>query len=110
MGPSGPDVTPTPKLTVRLPASTIERLDRLAAERGLTRSQLARSALEALLAGEPLPEIEAPSETELLKLLAEKARAGNVAAIRSLLVRVEDRDPHQRALAMLQAMAEERRQ
>jgi hypothetical protein len=51
-------------------------------------------------------------ESELLELLAEKARQGNVAAIRVLLVREEerDRDPRARSLALLQEMAEARRQ
>jgi hypothetical protein len=34
-----------------------------------------------------------PSEGELLAILAERARAGNVAAVRALLLRVEQRDP-----------------
>jgi hypothetical protein len=53
---------------------------------------------------------ETPTEEELLELLSEKARRGNVAAIRSLLARTDDTDPRQRALAAFEAIAGERRQ
>jgi predicted transcriptional regulator len=97
-------------LSIRLPALTIERLDAVAEERGVTRSQVVRDAITAGLVGEPLPEIERPSEAELIGLLSERARAGNVAAIRSLLARIEERDPRARALRELELMAEARRQ
>jgi hypothetical protein len=47
---------------------------------------------------------------ELLELLSEKARQGNVAAIRSLLAREEELDPRQRAMLSFEALAEERGQ
>jgi Arc/MetJ-type ribon-helix-helix transcriptional regulator len=98
------------RITIRLPDSLLTRLDALAAERGLDRSRVVRQSLEVTLAGRPGPPVAEPSEDELLELLAEKARAGNVAAIRSLLARIEDADPRERALAVLEKMAEERRQ
>jgi hypothetical protein len=39
------------------------------------------------VAGDP------PTEEELLGILAERARDGNVGAVRALLLRVEHRDP-----------------
>jgi hypothetical protein len=57
---------------------------------------------------EPVPPPDVPSEEELLELLAEKARIGNVAAIRALLVREEQKDPRAQALALFQEMAERR--
>jgi hypothetical protein len=44
---------------------------------------------------DPPRRLNAPSEEELLDLLAEKARMGNVAAIRTLLVREEQKGPAQ---------------
>jgi hypothetical protein len=49
-----------------------------------------------------------PSEEELLDLLAEKARMGNVSAIRALLVREEQKDPRKAALALFEEMAARR--
>jgi hypothetical protein len=60
------------------------QLDSLAEERGVTRTRLVRQLLEAGLRDRPPPPSDTPSEEELLALLAEKARTGNVAAIRTL--------------------------
>jgi hypothetical protein len=60
--------------------------------------------------GVPALPSETPTEEELLELLSEKARQGNVAAIRSLLARTDDTDPRQRALLAFEQIAEERRQ
>ena len=51
---------------------------------------------------------DAPSEEELLDLLAEKARMGNVAAIRTLLAREQQKDPRAQALALFEEMAARR--
>lgn len=94
----------------RCPESLVGRLDDLAEERGIDRSRLVRQLLEAGLRGRPAPLSESLSEDELLGLLTEKARAGNVSAIRSLLLREEQADPHRRALLAFEQIAEERRQ
>jgi hypothetical protein len=97
-------------LSIRLPERTLARFDALAHERGLTRARLLRRLIDGALTGTDVEAPDAPSEVELLELLAEKARLGNVAAIRTLLIREEERDPRARALALLQDMAEARRQ
>jgi hypothetical protein len=68
-----------------------------------------RQLLEAGLRDRPAPVSEPPSEKELLELLAEKARMGNVAAIRTLLVRGEEQNPRERLLREVQRMAEDAR-
>ena len=75
------------RLSVRLTDRMFLQLDALAAERGVDRTRLVRQLLEAGLRDRPAPPSDTPSEEELLELLAEKARMGNVAAIRMLLVR-----------------------
>ena len=95
------------RLTVRLPDSTLERLDSLCAERGVVRAVLVRRLITAALEG-PIPEVDTPSQEELLALLSEKARQGNVAAIRSLLAREDELEPRERAMLALKALAEER--
>jgi hypothetical protein len=96
------------RLSVRLTDRMFWQLDALAAERAVTRTRLVRQLLEAGLRDRPAPPSEAPSEEELLELLAEKARMGNVAAIRTLLVREEQKDPRAQALALFEAMADRR--
>ena len=59
------------------------RLDRLARERGLSRSELLR-ALLAEASGAPAAAPEPPTRSEALELLAAKARSGNVAAVVAL--------------------------
>ena len=95
---------------IRLTDRLEQRLDTLAAERGCSRAGVARELLEAGVRGTPAPEPEIPTEDELLALLTEKARQGNVAAIRSLLLREEQKDPRHRALLAFEQIAEERRQ
>ena len=98
-----------PRLSFRVPARTLARLDALARERGVTRTRLMRQALERLEVGVGSPSsVDPPDEQELLDLLAEKARQGNVAAIRSLLAREEMTDPRARAVALFQQLALER--
>jgi Ribbon-helix-helix protein, copG family len=59
------------------------RLDRLADDRGLTRSELVR-ALLAEADGVPAASAAPPSRLEALELLQAKARAGNVVAMVAL--------------------------
>jgi hypothetical protein len=63
------------RLTVRVSAETLAKLDKTAAERGLSRS----GALRALLEGE-LPQSAPAHHSEALLLLAESARGGSVPA------------------------------
>ena len=93
------------QLSVRLTDRMFLQLDALAAERGVDRTRLVRQLLEAGLRDRPAPPSDTPSEEELLELLAEKARMGNVAAIRTLLVREEQKDPRAQALALFEEMA-----
>jgi hypothetical protein len=97
-----------PMLSVRLPAATIAQLDALAVERGITRTRVVRQLLGAGLVGRPAPSSEPPTEAELVALLSERARAGNVSAIRSLLVREHVTDPRERAIAAFESMVRER--
>jgi hypothetical protein len=95
------------QLSVRLSDRMFRELDALAEERGITRTRCVRQLLEhGLRDRDSVPPLDGPSEEELLELLAEKARMGNVAAIRTLLVREEQKDPRKQALALFQAMAE----
>ena len=96
------------RLSVRLTDRMFLQLDALAAERGVDRTRVVRQLLEAGLRDRPAPPSETPSEAELLDLLAEKARMGNVAAIRMLLVREEQKDPRKAALALFEEMAARR--
>ena len=96
------------QLSVRLTDRMFRQLDALALERGVTRTRLVRQLLEAGLRDRPEPPSELPSEDELLSILAEKAKMGNVAAIRTLLVREEQKDPRAQALALFEEMAARR--
>ena len=95
-------------MSVRVTDRMLSRLDALALERSVTRAVLVRQLLEARLRDRPAPLSDAPSEEELLDLFAEKARMGNVAAIRTLLVREEPKDPRAQALALFEDMAARR--
>ena len=96
------------RLSVRLTDRMFRQLDALALERGVTRTRLVRQLLEAGLRDRPEPPSETPSEDELLSILAETAQMGNVAAIRTLLVREEQKDPRKAALALFEEMAARR--
>ena len=75
-------------ISLRLMSEQLERLDELAESRGLSRSDTLRRLVdEATLSPEDRHRL--PDSQELLVLLGERARAGNVAAIRVLLDRVE---------------------
>jgi hypothetical protein len=96
------------QLSVRLTDRMFRQLDALALERGVTRTGLVRQLLEAGLRARPEPPSETPSEDELLAILTGKARAGNVAAVRTLLIREEQKDPRAQALALFEEMAARR--
>jgi Arc/MetJ-type ribon-helix-helix transcriptional regulator len=98
-------------LNVRLTQDLVDRLDATVQAEGTNRARFVRRLIEDALAGKrPQRRTDVPDEDELVQLLSEKARHGNVAAIRSLLVRQEQSDPQTRAMAMLEMMVAERRQ
>lgn len=78
------------RVSVRLSGALLQRLDALAGARRLSRSALLRAlvAEAAMVSGEAVP-----SERELLEITAEKARGGNMSAVRILLDREARRDP-----------------
>lgn len=73
-------------LTVRVPASVVQRVDELARHRKQARSALLRDLLEAALADGALPEpdLSPPAPGEGMRLLAAQARAGDAASARHL--------------------------
>ncbi|QEC48959.1 ribbon-helix-helix protein, CopG family [Baekduia soli] len=75
---------PGVKVSVRLSSALVDRLDALAEARGVSRSVCLQALVTdaALLPGE-----EVPGTRELLQITAERARAGNMAAVRMLLER-----------------------
>lgn len=71
-------------VNVRFARSQVERLDVLAEVQGASRSDVIRSlVMEASMTPEERSSV--PDERELLLLLGEKARAGNVTAMKALL-------------------------
>jgi predicted transcriptional regulator len=107
---STPQVDDMARLSIRVPDSTLRRLDALAGERGIGRSRVVRQLLEGALAAAPAGIVapETPDEDELLDLLADRAREGHVAAITALLNRQDEPDPRARAMEALQQLARER--
>jgi hypothetical protein len=95
-------------VTVRLTDLMAEQLDAVAEKRGVPAARLVRQLIAQAVAGEPVNRPDPPTEAELVDLLAEKARQGNVSAIRSLLAREQAQDPRERALALFTGMALER--
>lgn len=82
------------RISVRVPEEVADRLDAVAAARGLSRSECVRSLLAAATAV-----LEPATFHEALGLLSEKARAGSVPAQVALiraLARDIGRDPLQR--------------
>jgi predicted transcriptional regulator len=83
------------RVTVRLSDDDCRRLDAAAARVGRTRSQAARNAIaawaDAAEGGDPAPEVA--DRAELLRLLTERARGGNVAAMGRLLNELRYDDP-----------------
>jgi metal-responsive CopG/Arc/MetJ family transcriptional regulator len=98
------------RLSVRLTDRMFQQLDELAEERGITRTRLVRQLLEAGLRDRPAPTAELPSENELLAILIDRARTGNVNAVKMLLAKHEQLDPKERAWLAFQQLAEGRRQ
>jgi predicted DNA-binding protein len=82
----------TRQFAVRVPARQLERLDKMAAERSLSRSEAVRALIEG-----GLPEVSAASLPEALTMLSESARSGSVQAqialARTLLDVERRRDP-----------------
>jgi hypothetical protein len=74
----------------------------------VTRTGLVRQLLEAGLRERPEPPSDTPSEDKLLTISTEKTCAGNVAPVRTLLVREEHKDPRAQALALFEEMAARR--
>ena len=73
-------------VNVRFSSAQLERLDALCASRGVSRSDVIRGlVLDAAMT--PAERASIPGEDELLSLLSDKARAGHVSAIRTLLDR-----------------------
>lgn len=103
-----PMTSETQHVSVRLTDRMVAQLDALAAERGVNRTRVIRQLLDAGLRERPAPSSKPPTEEELLALLTEKARQGNVAAIRTLLARDQEQDPRQRAVALFESMIRER--
>jgi hypothetical protein len=96
------------RVTVRLTDLMAEQLDAVAEKRGVPAARLVRQLIAQAVAGEPVNRPDPPTEAELVDLLAEKARQGNVSAIRSRLAREQAQDPRERALALFTGMALER--
>jgi hypothetical protein len=96
------------RVTVRLTDRMSAQLEAVAAERGLTCARFVRQLIAEAVAGKQVEGLGPPVEEELLALLAEKARSGNVAAIRSLLAREHLKDPRTRAIDLFAEMVAER--
>lgn len=96
------------RLTIRLTDRMSGQLDAVAQTHGLSRARFVRQLIAQAVAGTSVTSPGPPAEKELLELLAEKARQGNVAAIRSLLAREQMSDPRSRAIALFQEMVAER--
>ncbi len=99
------------RLSIRVTGRMLAQLDDLAAERGVDRSRVVRQLLEAALGGRPTPPttIAPIGENEIIELLTEKARAGNVSALRTLLAREESRGPRDRSMAALRELVDSTR-
>ena len=96
------------RLTVRLTDRMSAQLEAVAAERGVSCARFVRELIAGAVAGKRVEGLGPPAEDELLDLLAEKARGGNVAAIRSLLAREYVKDPRTRAVDLFAEMVAER--
>ena len=101
--------TGQPRVTIRLREATLAAIDDLAAEKGLTRTEVARDLIAAGLRDRLPLEAEPPTEQELLGVLAEASRRGNVSAARSLLARRGYLDPKDQAREEFQRMVAERK-
>ena len=104
----GCGVAAVARVTVRLSDRMSAQLEEAARARGVPAARFVRQLIAEAVAGRPVEPPDPPSEDELIELLAEKARQGNVAAIRSLLARDHATDPRERAMAIFQEMVTER--
>jgi metal-responsive CopG/Arc/MetJ family transcriptional regulator len=98
-----------PRITLRLREHMLAAIDDLARERGVSRTDVVRDLLSAGLRDRQTPEVEPLDERELLAVLNEAARRGNVSAARSLLARRGYLDPQEAARDEFLRMVEERR-
>ena len=96
------------RVTIRLTDRMSTQLEAVAAERGVSCARFVRELIAQAVAGKRVEGLGPPAEDELLDLLAEKARGGNVAAIRSLLAREYVKDPRTRAVDLFAEMVAER--
>jgi hypothetical protein len=97
------------RVTVRLTERMTAQLEATARENGMNRARFVRKLITEAVDGAPVETPGHPNRDELLDLLAEKARQGNVSAIRSLLAREEYEDPRGRLMAEFRRMAEDAR-
>jgi hypothetical protein len=77
---------------LRMSEAQAARLDALAESAGVTRSKAVRRLIDGAAMDVPVSS-ERLTESELLDLLHEQARAGRTAAILALLRRDDQRDP-----------------
>ena len=96
------------RVTVRLTDRMSAQLEAVAEERGVSCARFVRELIARAVVGKRVEGLGPPAEEELLDLLAEKARGGNVAAIRSLLAREYVKDPRTRAIDLFAEMVAER--
>ena len=96
------------RLTVRLTDRMSAQLEAVAAERRVSCARFVRELIAQAVALKQIEGLGPPAEDELLDLPAEKARGGNVAAIRSLLAREYVKDPRTRAIDLFAEMVAER--
>jgi hypothetical protein len=96
------------RVTVRLTDRMAAQLEAVASKHCVPGARFVRQLIAQAVAGQRVEGLGPPSEEELLDLLAEKARQGNVAAIRSLLAREQLSDPRSQAVALFQELAAER--
>jgi len=94
------------RVTVRLTDRMAEKLSEAAGERGVSCARFVRNLISGAVAGKPVDTPDKPTRDELLELLAEKARQGNVSAIRLLLAREADQNPRERLMFEFRRMAE----
>jgi hypothetical protein len=97
------------RVTVRLTDRMAAQLDAAARDHGMSRARYVRHLISGAVTGKPVETPGHPSRDELLELLAEKARQGNVSAIRSLLTREEYENPRGRLISEFRRMAEDAR-
>ncbi len=101
--------TGMPRIVVRVRESLLDAIDAAAHERGLSRAETVRDLLAVALRDRLPLAAEAPTEAELLGVLAEASRRGNVSAARSLLARRGYMDPRDVAREAFQQAVRERR-